>query len=75
MSSSCAMLSAHGLKRAPRRYLRDWAFEGLVRVATNGRLDELRFFAPRALDCPVRRGRAARDAAARFSALPACLAS
>ena len=51
----------------PRRYLRDWAFEGLVRVATNGRLDELRFFAPRTLDCPVRGARAARLAAMRCS--------
>ena len=39
-----------------------------MRVATNGRLDELRFFAPRTLDCPVRTARAARLAATRCCA-------
>lgn len=36
------------------RYLRDWAFEGLVRVATNGRLAELSFYASSGLECRVR---------------------
>ena len=37
-------------------YLRDWVFEGIVRVGANGRLKELRF-APvdaRLSSCPVR---------------------
>jgi len=43
-------------------YLRDWAFEGLVRVGSNGRLGELRFAPPSAVlqSCPTVRARAAR---------------
>lgn len=39
------------LSRLLARYLQDWLFEGLLRVAVNGRLDELRFYGPHSLNC------------------------